>query len=191
MRASGTVTTAKDICIIGLMVAVIEACKMAMASLPNIELTSFWIILFSLYFDKRIFFVIPVFILIEGAIFGFGLWWVMYLYSWPLLALLAFCFRRVDSPILWALISGAFGLAFGALCSIPYGVLGVADGGLLNGFRAAFAYWIAGIPMDLLHCGGNFALMLVLYRPMSAVMKKVKSKFLAQPTNHGTTPKTE
>lgn len=180
MSKSKGKTTAKDICLIGLMVAVIEACKIAMASLPNIELTSFWLILFTLYFGKRIFLVVPVFILIEGAIFGFGLWWIMYLYSWPLLVLITFCFRKVDSALLWAVIAGAFGLAFGALCALPNIVIGTVDGSLLNGFRMAFNYWISGIPFDLLHCGGNFALMLVLYRPVSAIMKKLGSRDLPQ-----------
>ena len=38
----------QDIALIGVMVAVIEVSKAALAFLPNIELTSFWIILFTL-----------------------------------------------------------------------------------------------------------------------------------------------
>ena len=56
--------TIQDIALMGVMVAVIEACKAAMAFLPNIELTSFWIIMFTLLFRWRILFVIPVFILV-------------------------------------------------------------------------------------------------------------------------------
>ena len=76
-RNSSKLTT-KDITTIAMMVAIIEACKVALAGIPNVELTSFWIILFTIYFKKRILFVIPVFILIEGAMYGFGLWWIMY-----------------------------------------------------------------------------------------------------------------
>ena len=77
--------TIGDIALMGVMVAVIEVCKVALNFLPNIELTSFWIIMFTLLFRWRILFVIPVFILVEGAMYGFGLWWIMYLYAWPLL----------------------------------------------------------------------------------------------------------
>ena len=76
----------KDIAMIGMMCAVIEVCKVALMGLPNIELTTFWIIMFTLYFGCKVFYVIPVFILIEGAMFGFGIWWIMYLYMWPMLA---------------------------------------------------------------------------------------------------------
>ncbi len=75
----------QDIELIGVMVAVIEVSKAALAFLPNIELTSFWIVLFTLFFGWRILLVVPAFILIEGALYGFGLWWVMYLNAWPLL----------------------------------------------------------------------------------------------------------
>ena len=64
--------TARDITIMALMVAIIEVSKVALAQIPNVELTSFWIIMFTLYFGPRIFYVIPVFILIEGLMYGFG-----------------------------------------------------------------------------------------------------------------------
>ncbi len=83
-KKRGKKLSIEDIALMGMMVAVIEACKLAMAFLPNIELTSFWIIMFTLLFQWRILFVIPVFILVEGAVYGFGLWWVMYLYAWPM-----------------------------------------------------------------------------------------------------------
>ena len=68
--------TAYDIALMGMMVAVIEACKFVMASFLNIELTSFWLIIFTLMIGWKIVFVVPVFILIEGLIYGFGMWWV-------------------------------------------------------------------------------------------------------------------
>ena len=42
--------TIGDIALMGVMVAVIEVCKVALNFLPNIELTSFWIIMFTLLF---------------------------------------------------------------------------------------------------------------------------------------------
>lgn len=167
--------TAADIALVGMMVAVIEACKFAMAALPNLELTSFWVILFALCFGRRIYFVVPVFILMEGLVYGFGMWWFMYLYAWPALALIARALRTMDSALGWAVVSGTFGLMFGMLCSIPYGVLGAADG-LGAGLRAAFAWWIAGIPFDLIHGAGNFALMLTLYRPMRRAMEAANTR---------------
>lgn len=157
---------ARDLTLIALMVAIIEVCKIALAQIPNVELTSFWIILFTLYFGTRIFYVIPVFILLEGAIFGFGIWWVMYLYAWPLLAIVTLLLRRMKNAWEWSIVSGLFGLCFGALCAIPYAVTG--------GIYAGVAWWVNGIPFDLIHGVGNFAIMLVLYHPIRRVMAKTK-----------------
>lgn len=159
--------TTKEIALIGLMVAIIEVCKVALMHLPNIELTTFWIIMFTLYFGKKIFFVIPVFILIEGAIFGFHLWWIMYLYLWPMLAIITLIFRKNQSSLGWSIISCLFGLLFGLFGAIPYIVT--------SGLAAAFAWWIAGIPFDLVHGVANFILMLVLYHPINKVMKNVQN----------------
>ncbi len=163
-----------DITLIGLMVAVIEVCKIALMGLPNIELTTFWIIMFTIFFGSKILFVIPVFILLEGCMFGFGTWWVMYLYIWPSLALVAWRCRRQESVWFWSILSALYGLFFGFFCAIPYVVIGAVDGGLKSGLYAGFTWWVAGIPFDLSHCGGNLVLMLILYRPVRLVMKRAK-----------------
>lgn len=163
----------QDIALIGLMVAVIEVCKVAISFLPNIELTTFWIIMFTIYFGRKVCLVVPVFILIEGCIYGFGLWWIMYLYAWPLLVAVTLIFKKQTSVFFWSIISALFGLFFGFLCAIPYVVIGVVDGGIINGLYAGFSWWIAGIPWDVIHCVGNFAIMLVLYGPMCRLMKRL------------------
>ena len=100
--------SARDIAYVGLMVAVIEVCKAALSGLPNVELTSFWIVMFTICFGWRIIVIVPVFILIEGMIYGVHVWWIMYLYVWPLLAFLAWIFRKREEPLFWAVLSGAF-----------------------------------------------------------------------------------
>lgn len=163
----------KDICLIGIMVAVIEVCKATMTFLPNIELTTFWLIMFTLFFGKKVVFVVPVFILIEGCLYGFGSWWIMYLYTWPLLVLVTWIYRKQESLWFWSVLSAVFGLLFGLFCSIPYYVLGAIDGGLRGGLHAGFTWWVAGIPWDLVHGISNFVLMMVLYKPVCVIMKKV------------------
>lgn len=161
--------SAFDVALVGIMVAVIEVCKIAMMELPNIELTSFWLLIFSKHFGNKVYFVVPVFILLEGAVFGFGDWWVMYLYSWPLLVLTARLFRKSDEPLTWAMISGVFGLLFGFLCAISKSLF-------LGSIPAAFAWWIAGIPWDLVHGAANFILMMLLYKPMEKAITQIKKK---------------
>lgn len=164
----------KDIAQIGMMVAVIEVSKTVLLAFPNVELTSFWTIMFTLFFGWKILFVIPVFILLEGCMYGVGIWWVMYLYAWPLLAFLTWIFRKQEDATAWAILSGIFGLSFGMLCSIPYVVTGAVGASLRNGFYAGFTWWVAGIPWDLVHGVANFVIMRILYRPVRRVMEKVE-----------------
>lgn len=166
--------TTYDIATTGMAIALIEVCKVVLMGLPNIELTSFWIIMFTLFFGWKILLVIPAFILIEGCMFGFGIWWVMYLYAWPLLALLTWLFRKQKHIWFWAVLSGFYGLFFGAMCAIPYVVNGALNGGIRSGLYAGFTWWVAGIPYDLMHCVGNFVLMLVLYKPVKAAFSYLK-----------------
>lgn len=165
--------TIRDIVSAGVMVALIEVCKIAFSFLPNIELTSFLLIIFTIYSGWSIVLVVPAFILIEGCIYGFGLWWFMYLYAWPLLVLTAWIFRKKESVWFWSTLSGAFGLCFGLLCTVSYVIVGITQNGIQNGLYAGFTWWVAGIPWDITHCIGNFVIMSVLFKPMRNVMSKI------------------
>ena len=84
----------------GILAALLFAAQAALAFLPNIELVSLLVILYTLFLGKRVVPVLLVFALLEGLLYGFGLWWVSYLYVWPLLAGLAALLKRAGaSPL--------------------------------------------------------------------------------------------
>lgn len=170
-----TSSKARDIALLAIMVAIIEVCKLTLAGLANIELTSFLIIMFTLHFGKKTFWIIPSFIVIEILIFGFELMWVLaYCYVWPILYLLTLVFSKIKGAFSMAMVSGFYGLLFGFLCSFPYLFVTSA----LNptaGLKSAIAFWIAGIPFDIVHGVANFIIMLVLYTPVSRVLERVKN----------------
>lgn len=161
---------ARDIALTGVMIATIEASKLALSFLPNVELVTLLIILYTLTFGRKIVYVIAAFLLLEGCLYGFGLWWVMYAYIWPLVAGLAWFFRRRESVWFWSIFSGACGLFFGAFCSVPYLFIG--------GVKAMFTWWVAGIPYDLIHCVSNTVLCLILFAPLKAVLRTLERKRL-------------
>jgi energy-coupling factor transport system substrate-specific component len=158
----------KDIVIIGMMSAIMIAVQVVLGFLPNIELVSLLIILYTLIFGRRTVYIIYVFVVVEGIIYGFGLWWFNYLYVWTVLFLIVLLLRKARSPFLWAAVSGSFGLGFGALCSIPYFITG--------GIPSGFAYWTSGIPFDIIHGIGNFAVALVLFHPLYFILSKVNKR---------------
>ena len=101
----------------GLMGALLVVSKQAMSGLPNIEPVTLLVILFALELPRETPGAVTVFILLQGVLYGFGLWWAMYLYVWYLLALLAWLLRRMDNALGWAVFSGIYGLCFGGLCA--------------------------------------------------------------------------
>lgn len=165
----------KDIALIAMMVAIIEVCKVSLSFLPNIELTTFWLIMFTRFFGKKIIYVVPIFIIIEGAIYGMNIWWIMYLVVWPLLVFISYLFKERKSIWFWSIFSGMFGLFFGALCTIPYIIVNAFSTGLSTGIKLGIAWWIAGIPWDLVHGIGNFVLMFVLHIPVTVVLYKTRT----------------
>jgi len=158
--------SAKEICVLSLLGALIFAAKAALAALPNINLNAVIIILTVVFFGWRAMYSVAVYVLLEGLIFGGGIWWFGYLYTWPLLAAVCMLFRRNDSAIVWAVIAAVFGLLFGPLMYLEYFAI-------TGGWEMFFTMWVAGIPYDLAHCGGNFVFTLVLYKPLYKVMEKI------------------
>ncbi len=157
--------TVREIASMGIMTALLEVSVHLLAPLPNVEPVTLLVMLYTLVLGRKVGYVLAAYLLFEGFAYGFGIWWISYLYVWPLLAVVAFCLRRQASSWLFSAIAGAFGLCFGMLCSIPYLFLG--------GPAAAFAWWVAGIPYDLIHCAANFILCLVFFAPLYRLLKRL------------------
>ena len=169
--------SARRICATGLCAAVLLAVQIVLSPLPNIELVSLLVIVYTLALGADTLYIIYIFALLEGVVYGFGLWWFTYLYVWTLLYFAARALRGVDSAVLWAIIAAIFGLLFGTLTSVPYFITGGIGGGV--------AYILGGLVFDFLHCGGNFVLVLLLYRPLRAAMGRVASIFFRAPASDG------
>ena len=146
----------------GLMGALLVVSKQAMSGLPNIEPVTLLVILFALELPRETPGAVTVFILLQGVLYGFGLWWAMYLYVWYLLALL----RRMDNALGWAVFSGIYGLCFGGLCAAVYLVAKTP--------AFALSWWLSGLSYDAMHGVGNFVIMLLLYRPLRRALQTAK-----------------
>jgi len=168
-RADQNLLSVRDIVIIGMMTACLVSVQVGLSFLPNVELVTLLILVFTLVFGWRALFVVFAFIFVEGLIYGFGLWWFSYLYTWPILYAIVMTFNKVRSLFFWAIVSCLFGLGFGALSAIQTVVI--------SGFKAGVAYWISGIPFDIVHGISNFILTLILFYPLKLVMNKIYRQF--------------
>ena len=139
--------------------------KYVMSFLPNIEPVSLMVMLFAVVFGKKWVYPVYLYVVLEILFYGISLWNINYLYIWAILAVAAYFLRNMRSPLGWAVLSGGFGLAFGALC-------GIVDV-FIGGFGYAVSKWISGIPFDIAHCAGNFVIALVLFKPLRELMEKL------------------
>ena len=78
----------REIVIYGILSAVLLAAQVSLGFLPNIEIVTLLILVYTLVFRKKVFFIIYIFVFLEGLIYGFGLWWINYLYVWSIQALI-------------------------------------------------------------------------------------------------------
>ena len=153
---------------IALLSAILYVSKVALEFLPNVELVSLLTVLYTLVFGKEAFLIVTVFNLFELIQWGFGTWWVSYLYVWPLLVLITLLLKKIikEAFLIWSVVSGLFGLIFGSLFAIVYLPVDPAY---------ALAYWISGLPWDVWHGVCNFVLMLVIGKPLYLLLKKVRT----------------
>ena len=157
----------RELAILSMLGAMMIVGQIVMAPLPNIEPVSLLILCCAAVYGWKTLFPIYVFVLVEGLVFGVGMWFISYLYIWVVPLIAAILIRDYDSALLAALVSAAFGLIFGALTSIPYLFIG--------GIRMMLSYIASGLIFDVLHCAGNFVLALVLYKPLVTLIKRLNS----------------
>ena len=160
--------TVREITLFGVLAAMTFGAKWVMAPLPNIEPVSLMVMIFGAVFGWKALFPVGVYVAAEILFYGLGLWNVNYLYIWAILAAVSVLLRRMEHPLGWAILSGAFGLLFGALCA-PVDFF-------IGGWNYALTKWVSGIPFDLMHCLGNFFLALFLFKPLRTLTNKLYSR---------------
>ena len=164
LSSSATKLSVRELCILSLLGALMLALQVAASGLPNIHLTAPIIIIAAVFFGWKSLYAIAVFIMLEGLVWGFGLWWACYWYLWPSLAIPAIIMRRNRSAFIWAFVAAIHGLLFGLLYALAYYFVG--------GLEMVLAKWVSGIPFDLAHCAGNFVLTLLLFEPLYKAFSK-------------------
>lgn len=140
--------------------------------IPNVEVVSLFVIIFSLVYDKKIFYSIVLFELLMGFSYGFGVWLLGYVIIWPMLAITTICLKNYlrEHYFRLSLFSGVFGFLFGGFYAIFYIFVG--------GFNLAFTYWISGIIFDIIHMIGNYFIMLFVGKSLYNIIVKMNMLYL-------------
>ncbi len=160
--------TVKNICFIALFAVFLFVQEQALAFLPNIQLTFFFIILFSkiLGFKKTVFIVVIYFLLdcfITGSLIPVYI--AFQLLGWLCIPLLlSTVFKKVQSNLALAFLAALFSLLYSWIMIFPSCLV----------FQTTFlAYIIADLPFEALLVGSSFLSTLLLYNPLYKALNRL------------------
>ena len=165
----------KNVALIGIMAAIIECAKLALAALPNIEAVSLLISLFSFVFGWVGVAATFVFVCIEPLIWGIGTWFISYLIYWPMLAVIFFFLGRLRIKNRFALT----GIIIS--CTVFFGILtsfvdvGLFSGSFDNLFYRFSVYYSRGVVFYIVHTVSNAFVFLFAFKPLLLPLYKIKS----------------
>ena len=160
--------SAREIAELSLICALMVAGKEGLRVIPNVHPVTLLLLLATAVYGVKALYPAFGFAILEIALYGAGLWNLMYLYVWPIVVFAALPFRQSRSRALWAGLAGLHGLCFGALCAIPYLFIG--------GWKMAFTWWLSGIPYDVIHCVSNAVLVFALLPPLRRLLETLKAR---------------
>ncbi len=144
--------------------------KIVMEALPNIHLLGMLTITYTLVYRARALIPIYLYVLLNGLYAGFSVWWIPYLYIWTVLWALAMLLpRRMPrwlAYIVYPLLCGLHGLAFGTLYAPAQAIM------FGFSFEQTLAWIVAGIPFDVIHAVGNLVAGTLVY-PLSRLLGKL------------------
>jgi energy-coupling factor transport system substrate-specific component len=162
----------RELVLFGMFGSLLSASQIVLSFLPNIEVVTLFIILFSMIYKEKALYIVYIFVIVMGLIYGFGLWWFGYAALWPFLSILTYRLRKfIEGKYLrLAIYSGVFGLLFGFFYAIPNAIF--------VGLNAGIVYWIAGIQFDIIHGVGNYFIMIIFGEKLFDLVNKLNNKYL-------------
>ncbi len=162
-----------EICLFAMLGSIMFCSKIVMEVLPNIHLLGMLTMVYTLVFRARALIPIYVYVILNGLYAGFNLWWVPYIYIWTILwgvtMLLPKNMPRKAAAVIYPLVCGLHGLAFGTLYAPTQAMMFNLNFGQMT------AWIIAGLPWDILHMVGNLVAGLLIL-PLCDLFKKLLVK---------------
>ena len=153
----------KEAVLFALLGALMLVSKLALEFLPNVHMLAALTIAYTVVFRKKALYPIYVYVLLNGIVAGFSLWWIPYLYLWTVLWGVTMLLPKNMKPkvavpvymVTAALHGFLFGTMYAPAQAIMFG---------LN-FKATISWIIAGLPWDAIHGVSNF-FMAILVLPI-------------------------
>lgn len=171
------------IALTGICAALIEAVKLALAFLPNVEGVTLLTALFGYCFGWSGVLSAVIFVTIEPLIYGYNTWVLSYYLYWPFVAFVFMLLgkRNVRNRVVLTAVAVALTVWFGVLTSL-------VDVGLFTGFLTDFwrrfrIYYLRGTWFYAVQIACNAVVFPLLFRPLSGLLCRLREKFLPNEKN--------
>ena len=162
-----------EMCVFAMLGAIMLMSKLLMEALPNIHLLGVLTMTYTLAFRKRALIPIYLYVMLNGLISGFSLWWLPYLYIWTLLwgatMILPRNMPRKLKLFVYPVVCCLHGLMYGILYSPAQALIFGLD------FKSTLAWIAAGFTFDVIHAIGNFVLGFLIL-PLSELLVRLSRK---------------
>ncbi len=164
----------REIAVFALLGALMFVSDLLMEILPNVHLIGSLIMVSTLVFRAKALIPLYLYVFLYGLfVGGFAPWWVPYLYIWAVLwGLTMLLPRRLPkkvAAIVYAVVCSLHGFGFGLLYAPAEALIHNLP------FEGMVAWWVAGIPFDILHGISNFAAGLLVL-PLAEFVKKLMQR---------------
>ena len=150
--------------------ALMFAGKQVFEAFPNIHPIGMLLMTYTVVYRTRALIPLYIFVLLEGVLAGFNLWWYPYLYIWLVLWGMTMLLPRNMKPgvamVVYPIVCALHGLMYGTLYA-PYQMLMWH-----YDFPTTLKWIAAGFPYDVVHAIGNFGMGMMVY-PLSKILKKL------------------
>lgn len=144
--------------------------KIMMEFLPNIHLLGMLTITYTVVYRVKALIPIYIYVLLNGLFAGFNMWWIPYLYIWTVLWALTMLIPQTignrTAAVVYPALCAFHGIAFGILYAPAQAIM------VRMTLSQTLAWIGAGLPFDIVHSVGNFAVGLLIL-PMTKLLRKL------------------
>ena len=162
--------TNREVAIFAVLGAIMCSTKLAMEIIPNVHLLGVFVVAFTVKYRAKALIPIYLYVISNGFREGFELFgWLPETYIWFILWMMVMLLpkkmpKRV-APIVYMIVAGLHGLAFGTLYAPVYAAL------TGFGWDRIWMWIVAGLPFDIIHAISNFILGTLIV-PIITILRK-------------------
>lgn len=158
-----------DIIVFTMLGVIMLISKLLLEGIPNVHLLGTLITAYTIVYRKDALKPIYIFVFLFGLYYGFGMWWIPYLYIWAILWGMVMLLPKNMKPQIaipvYMIVSGLHGLLYGTLYAPVQAIILGLD------FKGMLAWIAAGFYFDITHAVGNVVLG-ILILPIASTLKK-------------------